>query len=155
MIRLTPAPTPQSAEILQFPSPQAEIGVKAVSYYVTSTLDSLDVNGNNNGFHGIYTSVETSANRLDQTASFVYQYQTLARKLRDAVEKPDEPVEVELKELTFLGFSLFSLGNQAYTGALAAIKTGSVGFRKAEAALAAQQRITRDADGAYELFKEL
>lgn len=143
MLRVTEAPSPDSAEKLLLTPAEADLGIRAVSYYVTSSLDVLDGNRNISGLHGIYTSAQTAIERLNNTAKFVFQYQTLARKLGDLTEQPHIPVEVEAEEFTFLGYSLFRLGNEAHASALAAIEDGSVGFDSDEATLNNNRRCRR------------
>jgi hypothetical protein len=155
MIRSTELPNPESAELLQFTTPEAALGIKAVSYYVTSSLDTLDANEDVDGFHGIECTPEDATERLNNVARFVNSMRMLEEKLRNSYKVPTTAIELITLEVMSLGDSLFRLGNAALVHGLSALKTGSASFYAPDGKYRAQERIITTADSAYELFKAL
>lgn len=155
MIRATTEVGPSLPEQLVFSTDEAELSVRAISYYVTSSLRTLEANWDAEGWHGIANSPEQAVEEIGRVSGFVNFHQRLAEKFSGVVDKPEQATELSPQEIETLGFSLFRLGNSGLTHARRAINSGWVGPRDTASRARTETAIQQTADSAYGLFKEL
>lgn len=146
---------PNLPEQLSLTADEAILCVKAVSYYVTSSLQTLEANWNNEALFAIGRSAETATEEIDRVATFVGFHQNLAKKFHEVVDTPEETVELSSEEIMALGDALFRIGNSGLIHATKAIHNGTVGFQSGAARESVERNAHQTADEAYELFKKL
>lgn len=119
---------PNLIEPLSFSEQDSAIAVGAVSYYLSSSLRTLEANWDGEGFDGVLSDVASANDNIDDKLGFAQLCKTLANKFTEHHENPTVPVDLTKDELRMLGRSLFRYGNAGYMHANKAIETGSVGF---------------------------
>ena len=155
MERKTVEATALSSEVLTFTVDEATLGVRAVAYYVESSLQDLEANLNGRGFRAVQASAGQAMENINRTAEFVGFYQGLATKLNNAVEQPDTPVELSPNELSMLGDALFRLGNTGVKHARRALSTGEVHSDDSTFQALLAGRVEQTTTDAFDLFKKL
>lgn len=107
MIRHTIEATPTSPELIAFTADEATLSVRAISYYVATSLQTLEANWDSQALFAGGKSVEDANGDLERTAGFVNFFHGLAMKLSGSVEQPDAPVELSTEDIMGLGEALF------------------------------------------------
>lgn len=155
MIRLTVEIGTDLPEQLGFTADEAELGIRALSYYATSELRTLEDNWDLEGLRAMTRPSEKSVEELDQVFDFVDFYRGIVKKLSETTGGPRQAIELLPQEIEALGFSLFRLGNSAPTHARSALTKNRVTYQSAEDRASVDTRIARTAGAAYQLFKQL
>jgi hypothetical protein len=154
MIRATTEIGPELSEQLAFSTDEAGLSVKALAYFVSSSLQTLEANWNTEGLDALFNSPGEAMREIEHISQFVSLNRGLAEKVSRSIDTPEEPRELSPPELQALGSALFRFGNSGLSHARKALARDYANTDP-RVQQGAEVAIRQTADNAFELFKEL